>query len=302
LDGHVERRRNIKIPWPHDRCIACLRSQGLTEEHVIPRALGGRLAVDFLCAGCNSSIGGRIDSLVRRDPAIALSLHQFAAVHPDRGHLLVDGLPVLAHSEGGTSRAQLRGGEVRVRSEQLPDGSLIQPTDVARRSIQRILLRAGSAPGPLAEALQRFDSAPPDERTELAPGLEIVKWSVTCVQPDLAGPPLSPVLPLKIAFEFLACHLGGAIYDAAPPCEAIRTSLRTGNLHQSIIVECLRAERSESLHGIVFEGNHPYARVQIRLLGRIAYRVHFKNLAIGGSRFVYTHMLATNQEAVAEAK
>jgi hypothetical protein len=51
---------------------------------------------------------------------------------------------------------------------------------------------------------------------------------------------------------------------------------------------------------ILFEGNRPYAQVQVRLFGTLAYRVHFKQLAVGGLRFAYTHRLDTNQEFLAE--
>jgi hypothetical protein len=105
-----------------------------------------------------------------------------------------------------------------------------------------------------------------------------------------------------MAFEFLACHLGSAIYDSAPAIEAIRESLRSGTLDQSVEIEFLRAEREVPLHGLLFEGNRPYARVQIRLFGKLAYRVHFKNLAVGGTRFVYTHFLASHEEDIAEAE
>lgn len=122
------------------------------------------------------------------------------------------------------------------------------------------------------------------------------------VEPDLSGTPLNPLLPLKIAFEFLACHLGAAIYDSAPPLEAVRESLRSGVLDKSVEIEFLRAEREQPLHGVLFEGNNPHARVQIRLFGKLAYRVHFRNLAVGGIRFVYTHLLASDDEDIAEAK
>jgi hypothetical protein len=58
----------------------------------------------------------------------------------------------------------------------------------------------------------------------------------------------------------------------------------------------------EPFHGIVFEGNDPYAKVLIRLFGWLAFRVHFLRLACSGSRFVYTHRLDEQQEHVGQAE
>ena len=257
--------------------------------------------MDFLCASCNGDLGHRIDALAKKDPAIALAIRDLEVTHPEQARRLVEGMDLIVYSVGGSSKARRQGADIRIRSHLLPDRSLVQPTDTARESVQRILEKRGTQPTPLEEALRKFDSAPPDERVAVAPGLEIAKWTISRVELDLSGPPLNPLLPLKIAFEFLAGHLGAAIYDWAPPLEAIRESLRSGPLDQSVEIELLRAEREQPLHGILFEGNHPHARVQVRLFGKLAYRVHFKNLRVAGTRFVYTHMLASDEEDIAEA-
>ena len=54
----------------------------------------------------------------------------------------------------------------------------------------------------------------------------------------------------------------------------------------------------EPSHGICFEGNNPYAKVQIKLFGWLAFRVHFLHLSVGRPRFAYTHKLDTDEERV----
>jgi hypothetical protein len=66
----------------------------------------------------------------------------------------------------------------------------------------------------------------------------------------------------------------------------------------AIRVERLTSNQYEPFHGVCFEGNDPYAKVQIRLFGWLAFRVHFLHLAIGGERFVYTHRLDSMNEDV----
>ena len=104
------------------------------------------------------------------------------------------------------------------------------------------------------------------------------------------------VEPLKIAYEFLALHLGTAVYTDAPPLAELRKVLRQGvENHTCFSVERLTASDYKPFHGLVFEGNDPYAKVLIRLFGWLAFRVHFKHLAVGGDRFQYTHLLDSNE-------
>ena len=106
-------------------------------------------------------------------------------------------------------------------------------------------------------------------------------------------------MPLKIAYEFLACHLGAAIYDNARQMSDLRMVLSDRiEEHSCYSVERLSAQEYKPFHGIVFEGNAPHAKVLIRLFGWLALRVHFHNLAVNGDRFIYTHLLDTNVEDV----
>ena len=152
-----------------------------------------------------------------------------------------------------------------------------------------------------AEAIRLLDDAPENVRVTVAPGLEIVKWEVTKLELALDGPLMDSVVPLKIAFEFLACHLGTAVYEEAPPLDEVRRVLAGGSIDPNwVLIERLTAEKARPFHGIIFEGNAPHARFQIRLFGKLAFRVHFLRLAVGGSRGQYTHDLATNEERVRE--
>lgn len=69
---------------------------------------------------------------------------------------------------------------------------------------------------------------------------------------------------------------------------------------EDLMVERLSSNKYEPIHGICFEGNDPYAKVQIRLFGWLAFRVHFLHLSVGGPRYVYTHRLDTGEELIDE--
>jgi hypothetical protein len=125
-----------------------------------------------------------------------------------------------------------------------------------------------------------------------------VKWSIEKIDLDFSDSRLmSPLVPLKIAFEFLACHLGTAIYDEAHQLQELRTALcEMVEDDPCFEVERLHATEYKPFHGVCFEGNAPYARVLIRLFGWLGFRVHFRRLAVGEPTFVYTQSLATGSE------
>ena len=110
---------------------------------------------------------------------------------------------------------------------------------------------------------------------------------------------MSPILSAKIAYEFLACHVGSSIYDSTGPVAELRHVLETLSFEDTVVrIENLRTDRSQPIHGIVVERSEPNVVIQIRLFGSLAYRVHFPRVAFPGPHFVYTHDLVSNCEGV----
>lgn len=275
----------------------------MTEEHLIPEALGGRLVAAFICQGCNSSLGYRTEPAARSDPTIRFLINDLSVELPTLGRALSERQPYIAHGPGGKAKGYVRNGEFVVVAKKNPDGSLIQPTPDARRSIDTILQRSGYDTAFRTEALRRFDEAPENLRIEVSPNLDVVKWQVDHLRLALDGPLIDPIVPVKIAFEFLVLHLGMAIYADAPPIAAARRVLGGGLLDPAwISVERLQAEKARSFHGIVFEGNSPYAKVQIRFFGKLAFRVHFFHFSVSGPTMRYTHDLKSNDEQITEVQ
>lgn len=247
-------------------------------------------------------MGHLFEGHAKADPTIRFLASKLRAKIPELAEKLSEGQPYVSSGPGGKSLGYLKGGEYITKSRKLDDGSLIQHTPEAAKSIRRMLERAGCDEKGIAESLRRLESAPENTRVPVADGLEVVKWSIERIEPALDGPLLSQLSPLKTAYEFLALHLNGAIYEDVPALEAARAALRGGEVDSAhLLVERLHAPKARPIHGIVFEGNAPYAMVQVRLFGQLAFRVHFKTLAVGGPRFVYTHDLESNTEHIAHA-
>lgn len=227
-----------------------------------------------------------------------MAIERLRAHIPDLARELMENQDFVAVGAGPKSRGYVRGEEFRVKSQQLEDGSLIQPTDIARNSIETILKKQGMEDFQILESLQTFDEAPENHPVALAPGLEIVNWATNSIRLDFSNSRLmSSLVPLKIAFEFLACHLGTAVYDEAPQINDFRRVLREEYEDDPCFkVDRLNAADYKPFHGICFEGNDPHARVLIRLFGWLAFRVHFLRLSVSGPRFIYTHMLDSGEE------
>ena len=292
----------MEVPWHQDRCILCLNQDELTEEHIIPESLGGCLTSRFLCQKCNSTLGHKIEYAARIDPSIRIAVQQLANDIPELAKKLRENQRHTGESESVLSPGFIRNGGFRIFSKKLQDGSLVQPTDKAKKTIEKILNKSADSTLPIQEALRAFDEAPENKRVKIAPGLEIVKWRIDKIIPDYSNSPLmNPVIPLKIAYEFMACHLGTAIYNDVQPLNDIRQSIKKLNSDcEHYIIERLHATEYKPFHGICFEGNNPYASFQIRLFGWLAFRVRFLRLAINGPQYIYTYYLDSRSEDIRE--
>ena len=50
----------------------------LTDAHVIPASVGGRLSAHFLCRGCNSRLGAEVEAPLLSDPSIRVCVEAMA--------------------------------------------------------------------------------------------------------------------------------------------------------------------------------------------------------------------------------
>jgi HNH endonuclease len=51
----------LKMDSNKDRCFSCLKTHGLSEEHIIPQCIGGRLKARLYCEECNKMFGSTLD-------------------------------------------------------------------------------------------------------------------------------------------------------------------------------------------------------------------------------------------------
>lgn len=283
----------MHLPWSHPRCIVCLESTPLTEEHVIPGALGGRLVVKFLCKPCNDRMG-ELESGLKRDPSVRLAVENLRTTLPTLAKSIDEGQTFFVTSEAGRVRGVVRKGRFKVRGTQGEEDSLILPTDRGRDALAGMLRKAHSE-AEVGELLARFDSAPEDVAIDLGEH-RAIRRSHDDPRPALVDPLVGGLPILKMAHEFLGCHLGSAVYDSR--LDHIREVLLERVVAPDVYrVERLRGERYRPTHGLVMEQSVPHVVVQVRLFGWLGFRVHFLRVAWGGAKYVYTLDLTTGEEA-----
>ena len=301
----------MNVPWPGKRCVLCRTEGLLTKEHLIPESIGGILTVHFLCQRCNSTLG-QYEAHLKKDPSIRLAIGTLSTQLPALYASICEGQKFVAQSERGPAPGVYKQRQFRIRTAELPDGSLICPTE--DRTLEEMLRGGGLEEAKITEALQKFESAPENTRVTVAEGFDVVKWSITSIDEALETEQCivrfdggeetlqrAGIALLKLAFEYLALHLGLAIFDSR--FDPIREALKHNNpslcQHR---VERKRGSKLMPYHRLIVEKKPTHVVVQIRLFGELIYRVHFPHLPPGEGfeRCTYTHDLTSNADCFEE--
>ena len=282
----------MKCDWSTARCILCGSGEDITTEHIIPASLSGKLVADFLCKDCNSRFGHGAEKDIKNDPKVRRLIEYLSVEKPHLADKLQKGLRYIGHSGQGEILGHMKGGKFVPNERKLDDRSLIVPADRSLQHVKNMAERDGEEPYNITP--DRLQDLLSSESVDAAPGIIVTNWSLDSIKPDLNGAEMAPIVPAKIAFEFLALHCRSKIYENPLQLASIRGQLRDGKLTgNEIRVQRLEAQNSRLFHGLVFEGNSPGARVQIRLFGSLAFRVEFNRFSISGTRYGYTHDLVS---------
>ena len=240
-----------------------------------------------------------MDATATSDPSILLAVQHLRKYFPELAQQITEKYPHVTVGEGPRVSGYIKNREFRAKGQQLEDGTLILPADQTPDAIAKMLKRDECDEAQIHDALETLQALPESQRTAIVPGIEIINWTVQKIKPDLRqSAPLDPLLPTKIAFEFLALCAGTAIYANERPLPDLRHILMRDKDPDDMIlrVEKLSSGKYQTFHGIVIEDNTKYFQVQVRLFGWLTYRVHFLRLHLDGPSYKYTHCLKTGKE------
>jgi hypothetical protein len=289
-------------------CVACLKAppfadgEGFTEEHILPRALGGILTWPALCKPCNDRFGHTFEKRLKTDPAIRLAIHKLKHALPHLFSAIETGQSYVLESGGHKLPGVFRDGEVCALSR-VVDGDLWASAEDAESAVRKKLSKAGLSPEQITDAWARYQDGPESTPIDLGGGLSAASHPTYVLGPDLSkGATLAPLAALKIAYEFAVLSFGSVMLDDNPALNEIRRALLNGDEASpvfNVAPKITTNRRAEPFHGIAFEGNNPHAVIQVRLFGLLAYQVNFPNLRIDAKPFGYRHDLDTGEETSA---
>lgn len=305
----------MKVAWLDCRCILCCREgrstrEGrLSEEHVIPESIGGVLTSHFLCKPCNSALG-RYEADLKKDPAVRLVIANLKSQLPELFQRISEGQEFVAKSDRGPAKGIHKNGQFKVSGSRQADGSLILSTGEDRLAVKKKLQKEGATPDEIREAVRKFDAAEENLRLTVAPGLDVIKWTVFNVDAALDANRLmvqfdngedrlqgAGISLLKIAYECLALGWREVVFDNIlnPMREALK--MNDPSLCEYRL-EWARTRKPAPFHCLAIEKEPAYIGVQIRLFGDLVYRFQFPNLIPTARlrRFTYTHDLVSGND------
>jgi hypothetical protein len=269
----------------------------MTEEHVIPEQVGGKLTLFFLCKGCNSDLGSEVEGAVKKDPSIRIAVDRLAEKIPALAKAMRHGQEFVGQGPLGEIRGTVKNGAFKMAAARGPKGSLDLDLRESRKNIRHRLKKRGLDAAALDEAMARFDTAPLDVPVALPGGIGIIQRQVSLtLAPVLSGPLLDERVLLKIAYESLALHIGNDIYSDVPALNELRAAIWDGKARTDFHeIQYWMSRDYTPVHGIAFIGL-PYAGVTICLFDWLRYRVHLKRIAVNPPNWGYSHRLDTGEE------
>ncbi len=184
----------------------------ITEEHIIPRVLGGWFALPFVCKVCNNKIGSRIESNLKRNSFVVSALHKLNIV-PKK---LAFREAIIELDFNLSSKIKAKYGEAdkpEYYPQQISDGSIVVPENEAKKLLKKMIERWEKNTGRKVRFdISKFDVLPYDVVIPIyGTNIYFIKRKNQIATITISGldEPIPFEIPAKIAFE----HLAGLDYN-----------------------------------------------------------------------------------------
>jgi hypothetical protein len=237
-------------------CIYCTRTDNETtfsREHIIPQNIGGSLFFDdYVCRGCNSSLGANVDVEILKVPEV-IDAFESLRIPYDRFGILKRHYNVIGSFDSIELRGRLTRKGFEFSPQTMPDGSMVAPEqrfpEPLTKSLSRDpdLARSGIPPeevkAEIQNLLEAYANANPGE-TVHSPRLRrtlVKRSSKLKVKLTARDEPRVNPLIAKIAYEFLFLLGGRHLFEAdnAETCDFLLDAI-AGKTVQGLSVHRLQ--------------------------------------------------------------
>ena len=192
----------MRVPWPDQRCVVCLErpraddeQTQMTDGHVLPQSVGGKLSAPFLCRRCNSKMG-EAEAILPRDVTVRLIVDRLEhELPPELVKTIRYRQGYFADTEeyGRISAGMDREGELTPRQSET-----IKDDENTLRQIASELRRHGPDEEEIVKQQEAFGQAPPGDQLEVTPEFTVTKgidFSAIPFRPNLDDPLTPPRVP-----------------------------------------------------------------------------------------------------------
>jgi len=293
---------NMKWPYEFEKCIVCKTSPPENWEHVIPESLGGRLQAKLLCISCNSTLGSQLIGNLKQNASIRLIMEDLKNELPFLYSQLMNKATFVGKSSDGTLiRVSRTNKSQKVLPSRGTDGSIIQDTREASKSLENILTKDNIPLDEIEKFKKKFAGLEEDIPLDVSGGYTFMKRPLIRLQPELnPNVEIDDRLQTLIAFEFLALLIGNQILNTN--FDEIRQYIRYGMLTEVIAVEQVHGKKNDTIHAIVVEPTENTTRFHVRLFRWITFLVTFKHFIYKGPDSVYVEDLKLQKSLFAKTR
>lgn len=270
-------------------CIFCFRTDletTFSNEHIIPRSIGGRLELEQVCAECNNRLGHDVDVEILKLPETLQALNSLKIPHNREG-ILRSYYNITGEVADGQRNVRAKGSGFEPLPGRMPDGSILTPDERFAHDLRKRVHRderlniAGLTTQEIDEELKSLlalykDCEPGESIESPRLGLKLVrrqeKVTIRIQARDQQHP---EKLMAKIAYEFLFFLGGRELLINRQVAEPLFRAIQGENSNNPAFFLRLDplSETYVPTHTIELHTDRGMTEVYINLFGRIVYRV-----------------------------
>jgi hypothetical protein len=255
-----------------EKCILCLENSIDSLEHIIPESLGGRLQLPILCRKCNSELGSRLISKLKKDPSIRLAAKALSNEIQELTDSIEEGQVYIGKDiKDNLVKHTLKDSKFRIIETKKEDNSLVLKPENVKKYIRKKLEKVGAPEREIIDKINSYEKLGNNEIIRLNKNESIGKWEIKTFEPSLEGTLLDEKVMVLIAYEYLALLLDKEIFT--DKFNFIRDYILINATSSKLSVNRFGTRKYLPYHKIYPEFFSRYTIINITLFGWLLFKV-----------------------------